>query len=101
MTMIGLRSHSRGAMLKTVVCCGLVVAAAASPTAAHAENGDSSSYGSSGTGPTIPTQSLTPFDRAWNENNEARDEAIYDSEWLRDHPGGTDTFLGPTHPGRR
>lgn len=99
MTIIGLRPHSGSAMLKTFACFGLAVAIAA-PTAAHAVSGASSSYGSYGTGPTIPTQALTPFDRAWNEGNEAQNEAIYNSEWLRKHTGRTDTFLDPMHPNR-
>ena len=93
MTIIGLRPHSGSAMLKTFACFGLAVAIAA-PTAAHAVSGASSSYGSYGTGPTIPTQALTPFDRAWNEGNEAQNEAIYEfrmaqeTHWANRHfPG--------------
>ena len=74
-------------MLKTIACFGLAVAIAASPTAALAANGDSSSWGSWGTRPTIPTQELTPFDRSWNQSHEAQNEAIAGSEWLREHAG--------------
>ena len=101
MTIIGLRQHSGGAMLKTIACFGLAVAIAASPTAAHAVSGASSSYGSYGAGPTIPTQALTPFDRAWNKSRESQNEAIAGSQWLREHhAGGTTTFLGPMIPNR-
>ena len=91
-----LRPHLGSAMLKTVACFSLAVAIAASPTAAHAVSGASSSWGSYGAGPTIPTQALSPFDRAWNQSHESQNEAIAGSQWLREHhAGGTTTSLGP------
>jgi hypothetical protein len=33
----------------------------------------------------IPTQSLTPFDRAWNEDNQSKYEAENSAEWLGKH----------------
>jgi hypothetical protein len=53
--------------------------------AALAEQGDSSSYGTVGSGPVIPTQSLTPFDRAWNHANQSKYQAYDSAEWLRQH----------------
>jgi hypothetical protein len=50
-------------MLKTFACFGLAAAIAASPVIARAQTGTSSSWGSYGSGQTIPTQSLTPLDR--------------------------------------
>jgi hypothetical protein len=49
-------------MFKTIAPIGLAAALAVLPKAAFAVNGNSSSYGSDGPGPTIPAQSLTPFD---------------------------------------
>ncbi len=74
-------------MFKTVVLIGLGAALALSPVAASAANGTSSSYGSDGSGQTIPTQSLTPFDRSWNHGHEAEDRAIAGSNWVRHHAG--------------
>ena len=90
-----LRPHLGSAMLKTIACFGLAVGIAASPTAAHAVSGASSSWGSYGAGPTIPTQALSPFDRAWNQSRESQNEAIAGSQWLREHPSGGTTSLGP------
>jgi hypothetical protein len=75
-------------MLKSMACFGLAVAIAASPTAAHAVSGTSSSWGSSGAGPTIPTQALSPFDRAWNQSHESQNEAIAGSQWPSEHHAG-------------
>ena len=62
-------------MFKTIALIGLAAALAVPPASAFAVSGNSSSYGSDGSGPTIPTQSLTPFDRAWNHANESKDRA--------------------------
>ena len=62
-------------MLKTIACLGLAAAIAASPAVALAQTGTSSSYGSYSSGPPVPTQSLTPFDRSWNHFNESKDRA--------------------------
>ncbi len=82
------------AMIKTIACFGLAAAIAASPTLALAQTGTSSSWGSYGSGPTIPTQSLTPFDRSWNHSHEAENEAIAGADWVREH-AGANTLLGP------
>ncbi len=75
-------------MLKNIARFGLAVGIAASPTVALAQTGTSSSWGSYGSGPTIPTQALTPFDRAWNEDHEAQSEAAAGANWVRKHAGG-------------
>lgn len=53
--------------------------------AALAEQGNSSAWGTVGWGPVIPTQSLTPKERQWNFDNEAKNEAENGAEWLRVH----------------
>jgi hypothetical protein len=40
-----------------------------------AEQGNSSAWGTVGWGPVIPTQSLTPKERQWNFDNQAKYEA--------------------------
>ncbi len=72
-------------MLKTIALIGLGAALALPPVPASAATGTSSSYGSYGSGQTIPTQALTPFDRSWNHAHEAEDRSIAGSEWLREH----------------
>jgi hypothetical protein len=74
-------------MFKTFALIGLAVALAVPPGAAFAVSGNSSSYGSDGSGPTIPTQSLTPFDRAWNHANESKERARAGANWIRRHRG--------------
>jgi hypothetical protein len=75
-------------MLKTLALIGLAAATLAVPTAsAFAASGDSSSYGSQGSGPTVPTQSLTPFQRSWNHANESKERARAGAAWLRHHGG--------------
>ena len=54
---------------------------------AFAVNGDSSSYGTQGYGPTVPTQSLTPFQRSWNHANESKERARAGAAWIRKHGG--------------
>ena len=61
--------------------------------AALAEQGNSSSYGSVGAGPRIPTQALTPFDRAWNHANQSKYQAYDSAEWLRQHGKGLFPFF--------
>jgi hypothetical protein len=70
-------------MFKVAVFIGLAFALA--PVAALAQQGTSSSYGSVGWGPVIPTQALTPRDREWNHDNQARYQAEDGAEWLRQH----------------
>jgi hypothetical protein len=72
-------------MRMTVVLIALGAALAFAPAAALAEQGTSSSYGSVGWGPHIPTQALTPFDRSWNHANQPKYEAQDSAEWLRVH----------------
>ena|SRR5271156_603480 len=81
-------SNEKHLMLKTLALIGLAAATLALPTAsAFAASGDSSSYGSQGSGPTVPTQSLTPFQRSWNHANESKERARAGAAWLRHHGG--------------
>jgi hypothetical protein len=61
--------------------------------AALAQQGDSSSWGTVGWGPVIPTQSLTPKERQWNFDNQAKNEAENGAEWLRQHGKGPFPFF--------
>jgi len=74
-------------MLKTIAMIGLAAALTMPFAAAFAVSGTSSSYGSDGYGPTIPTQSLTPYDRAWNHFNESKERARAGASWIRHHGG--------------
>ncbi len=75
-------------MLKTIALIGLAVAALALlSVTASAQTGTSSSWGSYGPGQQIPTQALSPFDRAWNHNHESEYEAEAGAEWIRRHSG--------------
>jgi hypothetical protein len=74
-------------MLKRIAVIGLAAAIALSSIPAYAVSGDSSSWGTSGSGPTVPTQSLTPFDRAWNNANESKAQARAAAAWVRHHGG--------------
>jgi hypothetical protein len=80
-------------MYKTIALIGLGVALTLLPAAALAQQGTSSSYGSVGWGPHIPTQSLTPFDRQWNHDNQSKYEAEDSAEWLRQHGKGLFPFF--------
>ena len=62
-------------MLKTIALIGLAAALALPSVPAFAVSGNSSSYGTEGYGPTVPTQSLTPFQRSWNHANESKERA--------------------------
>ena len=72
-------------MFKTIVPVGVSAALALLPAAALAQQGTSSSYGTVGWGPVIPTQSLTNKERAWNHDNQARYESEDAAEYLRVH----------------
>jgi hypothetical protein len=72
-------------MLKTIALIGLAAALAIPSSAAFAASGTSSAYGTDDYGPTIPTQSLTPFDRAWNHANESKERARASAAWIRTH----------------
>jgi hypothetical protein len=80
-------------MFKTIALIGLAVAFAVPPTSAFAQQGTSESYGSVGRGPHISTQSLTPFDRDWNHDNQSKYEAENSAEWLRRHGKGLFPFF--------
>jgi hypothetical protein len=80
-------------MLKAAAFVALAAALALSSSAALAQQGDSSSWGSVGWGPVIPTQSLTPRERQWNFDNQAKYEAQDSAEWLRVHGKGPFSFF--------
>jgi hypothetical protein len=80
-------------MLKAASFAVIVAALALAPTAALAQQGNSSSWGSVGWGPVIPTQSLTPRERQWNFDNQAKYEAQDSAEWLRQHGMGPFSFF--------
>ncbi len=80
-------------MLKVLSAIGLAAALAFLSGAAVAQQGDSSSWGTVGWGPVIPTQSLTPKERAWNFNNTPLYQAEASSEWLRQHGKGLFPFF--------
>ena len=63
----------------------IALALALPPVAALAQQGTSSSYGSVGWGPVIPTQALTPKERDWNHDNQALYQSGDSAEWLRQH----------------
>src|SRR5580704_17732434 len=84
-------------MLKTIALIGLAAALALPSASAFAVNGDSSSYGTEGYGPTVPTQSLTPFQRWWNHANESKERARAGAAWVRHHGGYSHRQLVP-HP---
>jgi hypothetical protein len=74
-------------MLKTIGLIGLAAALVVPSVPAFAVNGDSSSYGTEGYGPTVPTQSLTPFQRSYNHANESKMRARAGAAWIRKHGG--------------
>jgi hypothetical protein len=80
-------------MLKTIALIGLVAALALPSTSAFAVSGDSSAYGTQDYGPTVPTQSLTSFQRAYNHANESKERAYASAEWLRQHGKGLFPFF--------
>jgi hypothetical protein len=80
-------------MFKAASFLGLVAGLAFLSSAALAQQGDSSSWGSVGWGPVIPTQSLTPKERQWNFDNQAKYEAEDSAEWLRQHGKGPFSFF--------
>src|ERR1700730_3223854 len=74
-------------MLKTIALIGLAAALVVPSVPAFAVSGDSSSYGTQGYGPTVPTQSLTPFQRSWNHANESKERARAGAALVRKHGG--------------
>jgi len=81
-------------MRKAISFVSLAAGFALLSSAAFAEQGDSSSYGTIGWGPVIPTQSLTPRDRDWNHDNSPLYQAGNSAEWLRQHGKGLFPFFG-------
>jgi len=77
-------------MFRTIALIGLLALA---PSAALAQQGTSSSYGSVGWGPQIPTQALAPKDRDWNHDNQSKYQAEAGAEWLREHGKGPFPFF--------
>jgi hypothetical protein len=75
-------------MLRTFAPIGFAAALIASPVAASAQTGTSSSYGAYGNGERIPTQALSPFDRHWNHDNESKRRARESAAWMRRHGKG-------------
>ncbi|HWY81243.1 MAG TPA: hypothetical protein VNY10_04780 [Roseiarcus sp.] len=80
-------------MFKAASFIGLTAALALMSGAALAEQGNSSSWGSYGWGPVIPTQSLTPRDRQYNFDNQPLYQAGNSAEWLRQHGKGLFPFF--------
>jgi hypothetical protein len=80
-------------MLKPLSAIGLAAGLALFSGAALAEQGTSSSWGTVGWGPVIPTQSLTPRDREWNVSNQAKYQAEDSADWLRQHGKGLFPFF--------
>jgi hypothetical protein len=80
-------------MFKTTAAIGIAAALALMSSAAFPEQGDSSSWGTVGWGPVIPTQSLTPKEREWNHDNQALYESGDSAEWLRQHGKGLFPFF--------
>ena len=80
-------------MFKSIRLLSAVAAFALLSTSVFAQQGNSSSWGSVGWGPVIPTQSLTPRERQWNFDNQARYEAEDSAEWLRVHGKGPFSFF--------
>ena len=72
-------------MFKTIALIGLAAVLALPSASGFAVEGTSSSYGSVGLGPRIPTQALTPFDRYWNHAYQSKYQAQAGAEWLREH----------------
>jgi hypothetical protein len=80
-------------MFKAASFIGLATGLALLSGAAFAEQGNSSAWGTVGWGPVIPTQSLTPKERQWNFDNQAKYEAQDSAEWLRQHGKGPFSFF--------
>lgn len=80
-------------MSKTLSAIGLAAALGLLSSTAFAQQGTSSSWGTVGWGPVISTQSLTPKERAWNFDNQAKYEAENGAEYLRQHGMGLFPFF--------
>ena len=75
-------------MVRPLAAIGFSAALAILSSSAFAEQGNSSSWGSYGWGPVIPTQSLTPKERPWNIDSQPAYQAQDSAEWLRQHGMG-------------
>ena len=80
-------------MFRSLSAISIAAALALVSSAALAQQGNSSAWGTVGWGPVIPTQSLTPKERAWNFDNQAKYEAQDSAEWLRQHGKGLFPFF--------
>jgi hypothetical protein len=80
-------------MIKAASFVGLAAALGLMSGAALAQQGDSSSWGSYGWGPVIPTQALTPKERQWNFDNTPLYQAGNSAQWLRQHGKGLFPFF--------
>jgi hypothetical protein len=72
-------------MPRTIALISLAAALVVPSVPAFAVSGNSSSYGSEGSGPIVPTRSLTPFQRSWNHANESKSRARAGAEYVRQH----------------
>ena len=81
-------------MFKTIAAIGFAAAITLPSASAFAVSGDSSSYGTQGYGPTVPTQSLTPFQRAWNHANESKERARGGAKRVAAPPPANPFFSG-------
>jgi hypothetical protein len=70
-------------MVKVATLIGLGAVLAGVSGAASAQQGTSSSWGSVGRGPVIPTIALSDKDRSWNHAHQPLYQAEDGSEWLR------------------
>jgi hypothetical protein len=80
-------------MFQSLSAIGLAAGLALLSGRALAEQGNSSAWGTLGWGPVIPTQSLTPKERQWNFDNQAKYQAENSAEWLRQHGKGLFPFF--------
>jgi hypothetical protein len=80
-------------MFRSLSAISIAAALALVSSAAFAQQGNSSAWGTVGWGPVIPTQSLTPKEREWNFDNQAKYEAQDSAEWLRQHGRGLFPFF--------
>ena len=80
-------------MFKTLAATSFAAALTLLSSTAFAQQGNSSAWGTVGWGPVIPTQSLTPKERQWNFDNQAKYEAQDSAEWLRQHGKGLFPFF--------
>ena len=80
-------------MLKTIALIGFAVVLVLPSVPAFAVSGNSSGYGTQDGGPTVPTRSLTTFQRSYNHANESKEHAYDSAEWLRQHGKGPFHFF--------